>query len=242
MAALGVFGLFPISPAFGAIAVLSDGRTMEVEAWEVGEERARLTLPGGGTIEVVSSRLERIIDDEPDDELLLLPVPPAVPEKASIALPLPEVAPAHPLGFRPGASVLFTSSFDSWIVGLAARHDLDPALVSAVVKAESNFSPTARSPKGAVGLMQLMPATAARLGVSNRFDPVSSLDGGIRYLRWLADRYSGDLTKVLAAYNAGEGAVDRYSGVPPFRETKNYVRKIVGFLSAPAPISTRPAS
>jgi hypothetical protein len=109
----------------------------------------------------------------------------------------------------------------------AQRHGLDPDLVLAVVAVESGFRPEAKSPKGAQGLMQLMPATAAELGVRNAFDPAENLDGGSRYLGALITLYGGDLTRALAAYNAGVKAVDKSKGVPPYRETREYVRKVL---------------
>src|SRR5690606_8467899 len=102
----------------------------------------------------------------------------------------------------------------------------DPRLVLAVLRTESNFDPLARSPKNAQGLMQLIPATAERFAVRNAFDPVDNLRGGIRYLRWLLSYFQGDVTLALAGYNAGEGAVDRARGVPPYRETRAYVQRI----------------
>jgi hypothetical protein len=110
----------------------------------------------------------------------------------------------------------------------ARRHGLDPALVRAVVAVESGFQPAAVSPKGAQGLMQLMPATARELGVADPFDAAANLDGGSRYLRSLLARYEGDLAKALAAYNAGMGAVARHRGVPPYAETRQYVQKVLG--------------
>jgi hypothetical protein len=123
------------------------------------------------------------------------------------------------------------------VVEAARRHSLDPELVQAVVAVESGFRPAAVSPKGAQGLMQLMPATARSLGVRDSFDPVSNLDGGTRYLRGLIQRYDGDLKRALAAYNAGEGAVARHGGVPPYPETMAYVRKVLQRAKAEAPVS-----
>lgn len=109
----------------------------------------------------------------------------------------------------------------------AERHGLDPDLVLAVVAVESAFRPQAQSPKGAQGLMQLMPATATELGVKNAFDPAENLDGGARHLGALLTLYGGDLTRALAAYNAGVRAVQKNKGVPPYRETREYVRKVL---------------
>jgi hypothetical protein len=109
----------------------------------------------------------------------------------------------------------------------ARRHGLDPGLVMAVVSVESGFRPEAVSPKGARGLMQLMPRTAESLGVVDAFDPAQNLDGGARHLGQLLTLYGGDLVKALAAYNAGEGAVERHGGVPPYRETRAYVKKVL---------------
>jgi soluble lytic murein transglycosylase-like protein len=112
----------------------------------------------------------------------------------------------------------------------ARRFDVDAALVSAVIKAESDFNPRVRSHKGAVGLMQLMPATAKRFGVGDSWEPTANIAGGTRYLRWLLDNFDGDVQRALAGYNAGEGNVNKYGGVPPFRETVNYVAKIARYL------------
>jgi transglycosylase-like protein with SLT domain len=109
----------------------------------------------------------------------------------------------------------------------AKRHGLDPGLVRAVVAVESAFKPDAVSPKGAQGLMQLMPKTAASLGVTDAFDPEQNLDGGSRHLAALVADYKGDLDRALAAYNAGQGAVARHGGIPPYRETQDYVAKVL---------------
>jgi soluble lytic murein transglycosylase-like protein len=113
------------------------------------------------------------------------------------------------------------------VEAIARRRGLDPKLVRAVVEVESAFRPDAVSPKGATGLMQLMPSTASELGVADPLDPEANVDGGVRYLIQLLDLYNGDVQKALAAYNAGPGAVARHNGVPPFRETREYVRKVM---------------
>ncbi len=109
-------------------------------------------------------------------------------------------------------------------VGL--RHNVDTDLIHAVIRQESNYDVFAVSVKGACGLMQLMPGTALRFGVKDIFDPAENVEGGVKYLRHLMDRYEGDRIRALAAYNAGEGAVDRYGGVPPYRETEDYVDRV----------------
>ena len=112
-------------------------------------------------------------------------------------------------------------------IATARRHGVDPNLVLAVVSVESAFQPDAVSHKGAQGLMQLMPATARDLGVTDPLDPAQNLDGGTRYLRMLIAQYGGDLGKALAAYNAGPGAVTRHGGIPPYRETHHYIDKVL---------------
>ncbi|HEV2022079.1 MAG TPA: lytic transglycosylase domain-containing protein [Terriglobales bacterium] len=107
------------------------------------------------------------------------------------------------------------------------RHQVDADLVNSVIQAESGFNPRARSPKGAQGLMQLMPETASKLGVGNAWEPRDNIEGGTRYLRQLLEQYHGDTIKALAAYNAGPEHVDQYRGVPPYRETHNYVRRVI---------------
>jgi hypothetical protein len=124
-------------------------------------------------------------------------------------------------------NVGFTQAdIDAAIDEAAARHNVDPNLVRSVVKVESNFNPNAVSRKGAMGLMQLMPATARSLNVSNPFDPQQNVDAGVRHLKKLLESYGGDVRLSLAAYNAGAGAVARSAGVPRFAETRNYVRRI----------------
>ncbi len=120
------------------------------------------------------------------------------------------------------------------------RHGVNPTLVEAVIRAESAFNPWAVSRKGARGLMQLMPQTASALGVRNSFDPRQNIDGGVRHLRYLLDRYPGNVALALAAYNAGETAVDYYRGIPPYAETQQYVQRILDGGAVGAARSARP--
>jgi len=136
----------------------------------------------------------------------------------------PEIRTTRPVMPLPDVDL---DQYESLIVEHSARQSLRPELVRAVIQVESGFNPLARSPKGAMGLMQLMPDTARALGVLRPFDPGENIRGGTTYLRRLLDRYSGDERLALAAYNAGSGSVDRYGGaVPPYRETREYVKKV----------------
>jgi soluble lytic murein transglycosylase-like protein len=143
---------------------------------------------------------------------------PAVPGPAQIKVPLASTSRHITTG---------NAAFDGIIYEAATQHGLDPCLIVSVMRAESGFNRMAVSPKGASGLMQLMPATAERFGVRNIFDPRENILAGAKYLRWLLDRFNGDVRLALAGYNAGEGAVEFYGNrIPPFLETQNYVRTI----------------
>jgi soluble lytic murein transglycosylase len=133
-------------------------------------------------------------------------------------------------GQAPAGSV--SGDYDEVIRSASDRHSIDADLVRAVIKAESDFNSNARSRKGAMGLMQLMPDTARLHNVLNAFDPVDNIEGGVRHLRMLLERYQGDLRLSLAAYNAGSGAVERHGGIPPFAETQEYVRRVLRFYDA----------
>jgi soluble lytic murein transglycosylase-like protein len=134
---------------------------------------------------------------------------------------------------RTTGRALPATDYDPFITKVASEFDLEPALIKAVALVESGFNPKAVSPKGARGLMQLMPSTARSYGVRNAHDPYENLRAGANHLRTLLDEFGGDLTLALAAYNAGSGAVRRHGGVPRYRETQDYVRKVQRHLSAP---------
>ena len=162
-----------------------------------------------------------------------------VPDEAGFRLTYPGKGTLiHSRGFHRNRAL--SSMYDHHIDAASRLYQVSPDLVRAVISVESEFDQWAVSSKGARGLMQLMPATARRLGVLDSFDARQNIFGGTQYLRILTDQFAGDTTLVLAAYNAGEGAVNRYRGVPPYRETRGYVQKVQGLLggfSAAAPAS-----
>lgn len=136
-----------------------------------------------------------------------------------------------------GAFLPFSDQYASLIQAAADEHKVDPALIHAIIWAESNFNPSAVSRKGAMGLMQLMPQTAWELSVRDAFDPKANITGGVRYLRRLLDRFEGNVSLALAAYNAGENAVLRYGGIPPYQETMEYVAKVLSLYQGQGKVS-----
>jgi hypothetical protein len=138
-----------------------------------------------------------------------------------------------PAGFGTGGAGSANAQYGPLIDEMAERYQVPATLVTAVIRAESNFDPRAISPKGARGLMQLMPATAARLGVRDVFDPRENVEGGVRYLRDLIIQYAGDVRLAVAAYNAGPGPVTRLRAVPPYPETQSYVARVMRFFESP---------
>jgi soluble lytic murein transglycosylase-like protein len=179
------------------IALLATGTTLKLDGHRLEDGLVVLELKGGGEIGLPPSAVRGFVPDEVIEEV------------------------------TGGGEATRGNALERLAVAAAHRHGLDPELVLAVVGVESAFKPDAVSPKGARGLMQLMPATAASLGVEDSFDPEENLDGGTRHLGTLLELYDGDVERALAAYNAGEGAVARHGGIPPFRETREYVRKVL---------------
>jgi soluble lytic murein transglycosylase-like protein len=155
-------------------------------------------------------------------------------ERGWLRLPIPQVP-------GPGLAVPDLRPYAREVREAAERHGVPEALVSAVIRIESGFNRNAVSRKGARGLMQLMPATASMLGVRDSFDPRQNIDGGVRHLRGLIDRFGNDLKLALAAYNAGEQAVVNYRGIPPYPETRDYVTKVLGLFTPSAAPEPPPA-
>jgi soluble lytic murein transglycosylase-like protein len=213
-------------PASASIALFTDGRAMKIVAYKLVDPNAvQFTFKNGGAMIMPLTRIERILDDE------VVEVE-AVPEMKKM---IEEgVFPKRSWRYDATRGPLFRSKYDKLIVDMAKKFDVDAALVSAIIKAESDFNPREVSHKGARGLMQLMPATAARFGVFNSFDAKANVHGGVRYLRWLLDTFAGNADLAVAAYNAGEGNVWRYNGVPPFRETLTYIKRVAQATAASA--------
>ena len=207
---------------------------MKIEAYTVEEETIHLTMQGGGKMSLPIARIERIVDDEI--------VTPEVVEEVKKIVEEGGVFPRRSWRFSEQSQPLFQSKYNEIIIAAARQFDVDAALVSAVIKAESDYNPRIVSNKGARGLMQLMPATAERFGVTNSFDARQNIHGGTRYLRWLLDRFDRDPERSVAAYNAGEGNIDKYDGVPPFRETVEYVKRVARHIESSQATSTAVAS
>ncbi|HKN34328.1 MAG TPA: lytic transglycosylase domain-containing protein [Terriglobales bacterium] len=216
------------------LAVLRNGFTIRHERRTVVGTVTRLytSADDKSYVDVPTEQIEHFERDETP-----VPTPASAPAKvvapaslgASTPVPIPPpaqkaAAPALPSITLKKQPIL---NLDQVVGAASDKHLLDADLINSVIKAESSFNPRAVSPKGARGLMQLMPKTASSLGVPNAFDPAANVDGGTRYLRWLLERYDFDLVKALAAYNAGPERVDRYRGVPPYYETKAYVARII---------------
>jgi hypothetical protein len=196
------------------IIVFSSGRTLSVASHRFEGDRAVLVLRAGGEVSCDRTLIERI---EPDE------------------VPYPEPAPDTEPAPAAGSAAPLTGPYREVISAAAERHGIEPLLLESVIRVESNFVRRARSRKGAKGLMQLMPRTARQYGLNDPYDPAGNVDAGARHLRTLLDRF--DLPVALAAYNAGEATVRRYGGVPPYRETRDYVARILRLVRRPAAVS-----
>src|SRR5579859_3135130 len=229
-------------PALGAeLAVLRNGFSIRFERKEQTGNITRL-YTGTGYVDIASDQIASFEAEEAPVTPPATPVsaaPSVVPSAANAALPsvanaTPALSPASSL--KPAPLVVSTANantdLDQLVRDAAKRNRLDPDFVSSVIKAESNFKTRAVSRKGAQGLMQLMPATAAQLGVSNPFDPRENVEAGTAHLSALLDMYHDDPVKALAAYNAGAHRVKQYNGVPPYYETRAYIAKIVRDFNA----------
>jgi soluble lytic murein transglycosylase-like protein len=201
-------------PAVGTdLAILHNGFSVRHERRETVGSMTRLYLGGDkGYVDIATDQIERF-----DQDLS----PALVPASA------PTVAPAITLARSAKPQNLKPQELNEVINSISDHHHLDPDFINSVIHAESGFNTRAVSPKGAQGLMQLMPGTASKLGVSNAFDPRANVEGGTRYLSELLQRYNFDVIKALAAYNAGPQRVQQYGGVPPYYETRAYVARIV---------------
>lgn len=201
--------LGPAHAVRAELVFLASGRALSVSGHRIEGRSVVLTLRSGGEVVCDASLVARI---EPDEVAWPQQVP---------------AAPALVVG-GPAAEAPSATPYEELIQPIAARHGVEPALVRAIVDTESGFAPRARSPKGAMGLMQLMPVTARQYALANPFDPSANLETGVRHLKSLLGRY--DMRSALAAYNAGEAAVRRFQGVPPFRETQDYVTRVLSRL------------
>jgi len=195
---VGLLTLSAATPATAEIAVMASGKILYIDTFSRSEERLVLYLTGGGEVTVPAEMVHNIVPNE-----------------------IVEQEQADPRQVR------LLPHLDDVIEASATRYGLDPHLVAAVILAESSGDTRAVSNKGAQGLMQLMPSTARELGVADALDPAQNVDGGSRYLRDMLDRHSGNLSLALAAYNAGPEAVRKYGGIPPYRETEDYVGRVL---------------
>lgn len=200
------------TPARAELVFFTTGRSVSVRSHHLDGDRMVLALRGGGEMSVESALIAEI---RPDEVPYPEPEPEVVPADPSDA-PMPSATPPPALTVH--------RQYDPIIQRFAREKGVDPTLVRAVIQVESAYQARARSHKGAVGLMQVMPATGRRYGIRNLYDPTANIRAGVTHLKTLLDRFP--LALALAAYNAGEGAVERFAGVPPFPETVDYVTRV----------------
>jgi soluble lytic murein transglycosylase-like protein len=224
-----VLALAQLSAFAGQIAVLRNGFTIHFDHKEQSGNATRL-YTGTGYLDIASDQIASYDVDET----------PVTPEPQPVAQPVPQPA-TQPSAAQPLTVAIQTSApakatqnldLDQVVREASSKNRLDPDFVSSVIRAESNFKTHAVSKKGAQGLMQLMPSTAAQLGVADAFDPKANVEAGTAHLSALLDLYKNDPIKALAAYNAGAHRVKQYNGVPPYRETRDYINKIVRDFNA----------
>lgn len=210
-------------PVEAELVVMVGGGVLKVDGFSRSGDQIDFELPSGGSLTLSVLRIDRILADEVEDD--------PVDDLAAVDLEI-EFEDDHPVPATPYGDLIFAA---------ARRHAINPQLISAMVQTESAFDPMAVSRKGASGLLQLMPSTARRFGVTQQeiFDPERNLEAGVRYVRWLSERFEGDLSLVLAGYNAGEATVDRYQGVPPYKETRDYIRRIYSAVVSTPPAGAR---
>jgi soluble lytic murein transglycosylase-like protein len=205
------FALFcTATSAHAEIVVLTSGRTLSVKGHRVDGQSVILQMRSGGEVTCDKSLIEKIVEDEVPHPEPPTPVAAVAPEAGTDSAP--DAVPGGP--------------YAAIIAALAETHGVDPMLVSALIQVESGNKPTARSNKGAMGLMQLMPSTARQYKLRNPYDPKANIAAGVKHLKSLLDRFR-TVDLALAAYNAGEGAVKKFNGIPPYRETRNYVSRIL---------------
>jgi soluble lytic murein transglycosylase-like protein len=223
-----ILALAHLSAFAGQIAILRNGFTIHFDHKEQNGNSTRL-YTGTGYLDIASDQIASFDVDET----------PITPEPRAVAQPQPYIQPsaAKPASVAsqmapPAKAAQQNIDLEQVVQEASSKNRLDPDFVSSVIRAESNFKPHAVSKKGAQGLMQLMPSTAAQLGVADPFDPKANVEAGTAHLSALLDQYHNDPIKALAAYNAGAHRVKQYNGVPPYRETRDYINKIVRDFNA----------
>jgi len=212
--AAAAFALLAMAaPASAEIVFLSSGRTLSVKGHRVDGDSIVLTLRSGGEVTCDKDLITKFEADE---------VPYIDQDAAKAHEPAAVTEPVDQ-----DETLLEGTPYAEIIAAASEAHGVNPMLVRALIQVESKFRPTARSRKGAMGLMQLMPSTAREYNVRNPFEPKANIEAGIKHLRTLIDRFGSSVELALAAYNAGPGAVEKFNGVPPYRETRNYVTRIL---------------
>lgn len=193
-------------PAQAEIVVLTSGRTLSVKSHRLDGESIVLTLRGGGDVTCDRALVDKILPDE-------------------VPYPEPQEAAGEADTSEQSADSLTSTPYGEIIASISEANGVNPMLVRALIQVESGYRARARSPRGAMGLMQLMPSTAREYNVRNPFDPKSNIEGGIKHLKTLIDKFGVEVA--LAAYNAGPAAVEKFKGIPPYRETRAYVSRIL---------------